>query len=183
MHPDIINAHNAGSTQTLAASFSGVHPFVVTTLGSDILIDTKTWVKRQLIKHVLRKADVITFEGRTVEDTLLKMGINRKKLEYVCFGTDTEKFCPVKRPMNPNQIVITLRCGKPIYDIETLKNAEPLVLRECPHTSFIYLSDVPHDNVPIFLTHADVYVSTSLSDSGLASSTAEAMACVIIWSG
>jgi glycosyltransferase involved in cell wall biosynthesis len=36
---------------------------------------------------------------------------------------------------------------------------------------------VTPDELPHYLSSADIYVSTSLSDAGLASSTAEAMAC------
>jgi glycosyltransferase involved in cell wall biosynthesis len=36
---------------------------------------------------------------------------------------------------------------------------------------------IPNDELPEYLNSADIYVSTSLSDAGLASSTAEAMAC------
>ncbi len=40
-----------------------------------------------------------------------------------------------------------------------------------------FISWVPHDELPRYLTAADVYVSTALSDAGIAASTAEAMAC------
>jgi glycosyltransferase involved in cell wall biosynthesis len=36
---------------------------------------------------------------------------------------------------------------------------------------------IPNDELPEYLSSADIYVSTSLSDAGLAGSTAEAMAC------
>lgn len=36
---------------------------------------------------------------------------------------------------------------------------------------------IPNDQLPQYLASSDVYVSTSLSDGGLAASTAEAMSC------
>ena len=39
------------------------------------------------------------------------------------------------------------------------------------------MGKIENDEIPSFLSISDIYVSTSLSDGGLASSTAEAMAC------
>lgn len=98
--------------------------------------------------------------------------------------------------------IISLRRFETIYDIESLITAVPLVLREVPEAKFLLIergsqeaelkklakslgvSDsvrfvgwVPGDELPRYLASADIYVSTSLSDAGLAASTAEAMAC------
>ena len=98
--------------------------------------------------------------------------------------------------------VISTRRLRPICDVETLVKAAPLVLKEVPQTKFIiagegsqkdYLMDlakslnvfeairfigwIPSDELPKYLSASDVYVSTSLSDGGLAISTKEAMAC------
>jgi glycosyltransferase involved in cell wall biosynthesis len=101
-----------------------------------------------------------------------------------------------------SRTVISLRSLKLIYDIETLIKSMPLILKKIPDVKFIiagegeqkeYLLDlakslnvfdatrfvglIPNDKLPHYLTSMDVYVSTSLSDAGLAASTAEAMAC------
>ena len=102
---------------------------------------------------------------------------------------------------NSPTVISTRRMG-PIHDVGTLIMAVPLVLREIPDAKFIivgggeqkeYLMDlaksldvfyatrfvgwISNDKLPRYLASVDVYVSTSLSDSGLAASTAEAMAC------
>jgi glycosyltransferase involved in cell wall biosynthesis len=99
-------------------------------------------------------------------------------------------------------VVISIRNLKPIYDVESLINAAPLVLKEIPEARFVILGRgsqeaylkklasslgistnvsfvglVSHDELPQYLASSDVYVSTSLSDGGLAASTSEAMAC------
>jgi len=99
-------------------------------------------------------------------------------------------------------VVISLRSLSQIYDVESLIKAAPTVLREVPQTKFVIAGDgeqrkfledlarslgvgdevqfvglIPSDELPRYLASADVYVSTSLSDAGLAASTAEAMAC------
>ncbi len=98
--------------------------------------------------------------------------------------------------------IISLRRFTPVHDVETLVTAVPLVLREVPKAKFVFAGEgpqgkelrqlakslgvsnsirfigwVPEDGLPRYLTLADIYVSTALSDSGLAVSTAEAMAC------
>ena len=98
--------------------------------------------------------------------------------------------------------VISLRNFEPVYDIPTLLRAVPKVLKQHPGTRFMlvgrgsldaelkaltsqlgighavhFVGFVPNDQLPDTLCSLDVYVSTSLSDAGIAASTAEAMAC------
>ncbi|MBA7476603.1 N-acetyl-alpha-D-glucosaminyl L-malate synthase [subsurface metagenome] len=98
--------------------------------------------------------------------------------------------------------IISFRSLEPIYDVESLIKAIPSVLKEIPSAKFIVAGDgeqrkylenlgvslgisgsirfvgfVENDELPQYLVSADVYVSTSLSDAGIAVSTAEAMAC------
>jgi len=98
--------------------------------------------------------------------------------------------------------VISLRNLEPIYNVETLINSIPMVSKEIPEAKFLivgggsqeaklkeqaksldifqsvkFTGRIPNDELPEYLNSADIYVSTSLSDAGLAASTAEAMAC------
>jgi len=97
--------------------------------------------------------------------------------------------------------VISTRNLTPIYDLETLIRSVPLVLKQIPEVKFIiagngaqenYLKDlakslnvldsitfigqIPHEELPHHLRAANVYVSTSLSDT-ISESLMEAMAC------
>lgn len=99
-------------------------------------------------------------------------------------------------------VIISLRNFEPEYDIKSLVKSIPIVLNAVPEAKFeiagsgsheaelkelaksLGVSDstrfvgwIPNDKLPKHLASADVYVSTSLSDAGLAASTAEAMAC------
>ena len=101
-------------------------------------------------------------------------------------------------------IVISLRSLNPIYDVGSLVRSVPLVLKEVPEAKFLifgkgseesalrdlakslgversvrFMGSVANALLPQYLTSANVYVSTSLSDAGLAASTAEAMACAL----
>ena len=98
--------------------------------------------------------------------------------------------------------VISLRNLAPVYDIKSLIASVPMVSKEIPGVQFViagkgpqetklkeltrslnvsdnvkFIGSIPNDELPKYLSSMDVYVSTSLSDAGLAASTAEAMAC------
>lgn len=98
--------------------------------------------------------------------------------------------------------VISLRNLDPLYDVESLIRSAPLVLKEISETKFViagkgseekrlrelaaslgvsdsvkFVGFIPNDELPQYLNAMDVYVSTALSDAGVAASTAEAMAC------
>ncbi|MCX6671988.1 MAG: glycosyltransferase family 4 protein [Euryarchaeota archaeon] len=101
-------------------------------------------------------------------------------------------------------VVISVRNLEPIYNVESLITAIPLILKEIPQAKFIvggrgsqetmlkemvnslkihdsvrFTGPIPNDVLPFYYTASDVYVSTSLSDAGLSASTAEAMACEV----
>ncbi len=100
------------------------------------------------------------------------------------------------------RVVISLRNLEPIYDIATLIKSIPMVLTEYPNVVYIiagrgseekklkvlarklnvfekirFVGFIDNEKLPSYLRISDIYVSTSLSDGGIASSTAEAMAC------
>lgn len=108
----------------------------------------------------------------------------------------------VANQMGDAPAVISLRNFEPVYDIPTLLKAVPKVLEQHPNTRFMlvgrgtleaelkalssnlgidhavrFVGFVPNDQLPDTLCSLDVYASTSLSDAGIAASTAEAMAC------
>jgi glycosyltransferase involved in cell wall biosynthesis len=100
------------------------------------------------------------------------------------------------------QAVISLRNFEPVYDIPTLLRAIPLVHQTNPDVHIVivgrgtleselkaiakelelddrvhFLGYIPNQELPDYISSMDIYVSTSLSDAGIAASTAEAMAC------
>lgn len=104
--------------------------------------------------------------------------------------------------LNDSPIVLSTRTLTPIHDVATFVKAIPLIKTAVPNAKFIVATDGPErkeledmtdalgvteavrfpgyleeDEMVRWLCLADVYVSTSLTDAGLAASTAEAMAC------
>ena len=137
-------------------------------------------------------------------------GIPSKQINIINFGIDTNRFSRkgiMDNGLNSHGItsklkVISLRDFEPIYDIENLIRAIPIVLAKVPsvqfvllgrgslknkikslvkdmslHNSVFFLDYVDNADMPDILSSADILVSTSLSDAGIAGSTAEAMSC------
>ena len=213
IRPDIIHAHNIGTFGILAvlyACVSGFRPIVLTTWGSDILIDAKGLWKGRLIRYALKKADCIIYDGENLVEVLTGLGADPQKIYRIYWGTDTRKFNPEQRSEKIRKeleifnspMIISLRNLLPLYDVESLIRSIPLVLNEFPEAKFViagegaqkaeleelakslevsdsarFVGGIPHDRLPEYLASADIYVSTSLSDGGLAISTKEAMAC------
>ena len=98
--------------------------------------------------------------------------------------------------------VISLRSLEPIYDVGSLIRAMSFVVQEIPRVMCLiaghgseeehlkrlvqlsgiqnnvtFLGYLPSELLPNYIASSDVYISTSLSDGGIAASTAEAMAC------
>lgn len=105
-------------------------------------------------------------------------------------------------PWDDAPVVISVRTLEPLYDVATFVRAAARVVREVPTTRFVIAGDgsqrtrlealaselglkesvhfvgrLAETELTSCLASSDIYVSTSLSDAGLAASTAEAMAC------
>lgn len=104
--------------------------------------------------------------------------------------------------LNNSPIVLSTRTLTPIHDVETFVKAIPLVHKAFSVAKFVIATDgserkklenmveklgvsdivrfqgyLTEEEMIRWLYAADIYVSTSLADAGLAGSTAEAMAC------
>lgn len=208
--PDIVHGHYL-SNYGLYAACTGFHPLVLSAWGSDVLVDPQRYpFLGILIKYALRRADLITCDGENAKEEMVKLGAKREKIRLIYFGVDTQRFNPKQRDGKLRQelgvanspTVISTRNLRPLYDVESLINAIPLVLREVPEAKFIIAGDgeqrdyleslasslevsdsirfvgwIAHGELSKYLALADIYVSTSLSDGGISISTLEAMAC------
>jgi len=207
--PDIVDGHFITVYGFLAAC-SGFHPLVVTSWGSDVLIYPKrNFLFRSITKYALRKADLVAFNSEPARKELIELGTKPEKLVFFRHGVDTQQFGPQGRDQQFKEqfgisgmpAVISIRNLKPIYNVEMLINAIPLVLKRAPETKFVIAGDgeqrgaltnlanslgfsdsirfvglLPHDELPRYLSSSDIYVSTSISDSSPVS-LQEAMAC------
>lgn len=207
--PDIVDTHYI-SFNAYFGAISGFHPLILTAWGSDILVAPKqNPVRRFLTRQTLRRADHIVCYAPFVKDEMEKLGADPGKIGIILIGVDTERFKPVPQKeglrrrlgmADSSPMVISTRSLAPVYDVETLIKAAPLVLKDIPQVRFViagggeqqrYLESLvdrlgvsdsvrfvgwlPPDELATYLAASDIYVSTSLSD-GTSSSLLEAMA-------
>jgi glycosyltransferase involved in cell wall biosynthesis len=208
--PDIVHAHYVTKYGVIGA-LTGLHPFVVSAWGSDVLINPKeSIILKKAVKFAFKKADLITCDAEHMIEELVSIGTNPKKITLSYFGTDIQKFNPEQKSEKLGEklgvlnspTIISIRNLTPIYNVESLIKAIPIVLKEVPEAKFViagrgsqeekleqlakslgvsdsirFVGFIAQEELPEYLASADIYVSTSLSDAGLAASTAEAMAC------
>ena len=207
--PDIIDAQYV-IVEGFLGAFSGFHPLVLTAWGSDILIAPKQKrIHRSMVKYSLKRADLIVCRTPFMKEEIIRLGANPGKIERIFLGVDTAKFNPSLRSEQLRQeldtsdsqpLVISIRNLAPLYNVEALVRAIPLVLKEVPQAKFLiagggpqknyleklsqslgtkdsvrFVGQIPHDELPRYLASSEVYVSTSLSD-GVPSSLLEGMA-------
>ena len=208
--PDIVHGHVVFPYGFYAAC-SGFHPSVLTTWGSDVLIAPKqSKISSGEVNYAMGRVDLITTDAEHMVGEMIRLGASREKIEIIHFGTDTRKFNPGQRSEElrrelgivDSPTIISARGLNPVYNVETLILAIPMVLEEFPEAKFIiagkgsqrenlenltislgvakstkFVGRLSQDELPQYLASSDIYVSTSLSDAGLSASTAEAMAC------
>ena len=95
--PDLVHSQQVTYHGFLGA-LSGVHPFIVTPWGSDILLDPeKSFIFRKIIKFVFDKADVIHYIDSSVRDRVNDIYGDTKNKEFILNeGTNTKIFRFIK---------------------------------------------------------------------------------------
>lgn len=177
-----------------------------TAWGTDILKGRKG-CRKWLTRWALTQSKIVTCDAQHMAKTLANTSTDIEKIRIINFGTDTDTYRPTnmntRTQTNMNTytpVVISLRAHKPLYDLGTLIKAAAKIAKT-HKTRFAIAGDgpmwkthmkmvselganntslpgnIPPNQVAEELAKADIYVNTSLSDAGLAASTAEAMAC------
>ena len=211
--PDVVHIHWIYAPAYWAARQFGA-PIVSTAWGSDVLVHTrKSFLQRRAVRRTLRVSKRVTCDAVHLKERMVAFGGKPDKIDIIYFGTNCEEYSPANRDPGlaselgwgkSNRIVMSLRALKPIYDVETLVKAIPLVMEKAPQARFVivgsgeqkdYLQQLCKDlriekvvhfagrlsdeDMRRYVASADVYVSTSTSDAGIAASTAEAMASAV----
>ena len=203
--PDLVNALYLGGYGFVAAR-SGFRPLVVSSLGSDLLVDyPSSPVHRLQIRSVLRRADLVLTDADELSRVAISAGASPGKILKTYLGIDESVFFPLKgapdktRPGGGARVVST-RNLYPVYNVDMIVDAAPLI-REKADARFVLCGDGPErarleekvkrlslegsfafkgrldpQGIARELRAADVYVSTARSDS-TSVSLLEAMAC------
>jgi len=203
--PDIVSALYLGGYGLVAAR-SGFRPLAVSSLGSDLLVDYPSSIVHRLqIRYVLKKADLVITDAEELSRIAISIGARPGKILKAYMGIDETIFFPPGRaPGAPDERgryrIVSTRNLYPVYGVDLLIDAAPII-REKTDALFIMCGDGPERSrleekvkklgleqsfvfkgtlkpaeIAKELRAADVYVSTSTSDS-TSVSLLEAMAC------
>lgn len=155
IQPDIIHSHYIVGYGVFGA-FSGRHPFIMSCWGSDVRTDPKSSIKNRLTKYVLKKADVVHVQDPLMAERVKEL-YPHKNIFIQAWGVNRDIFKSGKSTFieTDSPLVLCTRNTKPLYDIETLIRALPLVLKQTDvifvftNPGFSNLHGVPQKNLRI----------------------------------
>lgn len=155
IQPDIIHSHYIVGYGVFGA-FSGRHPFIMSCWGSDVRTDPKSFIKNRLTKYVLKKADVVHVQDPLMAERVKEL-YPHKNIFIQAWGVNRDIFKSCKSTFIETDypLVLCTRNTKPLYDIETLIRALPLVLKKTDvifvftNPGFSNLHGVPPKNLRI----------------------------------
>ena len=195
--PDVVHVHGATAFATAAVQ-ARIHPLVVTTWGSDVLLSRGR--TRRNVAVALRGADAVTADSPMLARAARELGARDPQL--LGWGVDTEAFAPGDKAaarrrlgLPDGRLILSARASTPLYNPETVVAAFDLVADRDPAARLVVkhlgdapaipsrhpdrvhrLGPLPRERLPDVYRAADVCVSIPSSDSA-PRSVWEAMAC------
>jgi len=132
--PDIFHAHYATS-YGFTGALCKYHPFIITALGSDVLISPKnSFLYKSILRFAFKHADLITVLANHMKEEMSELISNPDKIAIVCFGINPEVFNNLGRKVSATEFVITsTRAFEPVYNIPYLIEAIAMASREIPN--------------------------------------------------
>lgn len=200
--PDIFHSHYATS-YGITGALCGFHPYVITALGTDVLISPKqSKIYKWLLKYAFSKADWITAMADHMKVAIESIGVDSAKITTVPFGIDPAVFNDSNRKLSTDSYVITsTRNFETVYNIPHLISAVAIAKKQIPNLKLnligtgslkndleklvfekglkdvtTFFGKVPQPKIAEVLNSSHLFISVSLSD-GNNISLNEAMAC------
>lgn len=200
--PDVLHSLYATS-YGLVGALTGFKRYIVTPLGTDILISpNNSSIYRFILRYVFKRAQVITTMAPHMTEAMLRLGVEESKIKEIIFGINTSIFNLNKHKVSDSEFLIaSIRNFEPVYNIPHFLKAISVVKDQIPNLKVklvgdgslkeqliqlskelkiddvvIFLGKVPQADVVQLLSEARIAVTTSLSD-GNSLSLLESMAC------
>jgi teichuronic acid biosynthesis glycosyltransferase TuaC len=175
---DVIHSHYSFSA--IVASLSGAKPMVVSLMGSDI---KSGFLNRLLIRFFalfLWKKVIVKSKDSYNE---IYFPLLKSKLMILPNGVDFNRFHPMKMDdckrklgldLNKRYILFGANPDRPVKNFHFAKTSFELIQEE--NLELIYLKNISHELIPIYLNAASVVILTSLWE-GSPNIIKEALAC------
>ena len=201
---DLIHIHSVGTYGTFAIIPILFNiPFIVTPWGSDIIFGSRKFINTLIMKFIFFKSSLITCDAFHISKLISKIS-PKANPEIINFGIDSSFFVgSLKTNIDKKSInIISTRNHEQIYNLETLINTSKdlqnnnidflltiagygsqteKLMKKSKESGLSkkvkFIGRYDYETLPELLNKHDLFISTSLSDAGIASSIAEAMAC------
>jgi glycosyltransferase involved in cell wall biosynthesis len=186
---------------------TGRHPIVQGAWGSDVLIiPQRSPEKLRLAQQMLAEADAVTANSDWLADAVVALGAPPERVHRIGWGVDTRRFSGttdrslIDTIFPGRRVVVSPRLHKPLYNLDVLVEAVPLVLRDVPDAAFLFMGDgadtellraqaerlgvagavhfrnFAENELPLVFAGSELSVSIPSSDTGRPTSLLEAMA-------
>ena len=197
----LVHIHYLGWHSLLSILINLNSKLIVTPWGSDIL-KKRNFLKNIWLRILFKKSDFMICDSERLVNESIKLGIKKSKTMITMFGVDTNLYKKSRDIFANNKYyyVGSNRKLEDVYDVKTFIKAAKLICQNRDDIFFYiagngsleknYRKEIEEINMKDkikflgllnksqmidFYNSIDIYVSTSLSDGGLAASIAEAM--------
>ena len=197
----LIHIHYLGWHSLLTIFKSQKSKLILTPWGSDLLIN-KTFFKETWFKILFRKADYLICDSERLKNESIRLGMKKEHTSISMFGVDTNIYSKTRQIFSERNIYFigSNRNLESVYDVITFLKAAKSISEIRSDVFFLiagdgsqkesfknfvkhhklsshikFLGSLDKEEMLEFYNKIDIYVSTSLSDGGLAASIAEAM--------
>jgi len=199
IQPDIIYGHFLTSYGYIASRIDFT-PLILSPWGSDVLIRPKDFLYKMMLRHTLKKSDIVTGFADFFDREMIRYGADEEKIKRLIWGIDMKKFFPLPEKDHLLPTIIHTRALAPLYNVEKFIKSLPMVMESIPDLkvylkntgpkksdiemlikelnleSLVVLLDwLPEEELANHYRNSHLYVSLSKSD-GASVSLLEAMA-------
>ena len=195
IEPDLINAHFIPNYGFLGALSKRKPLVVSAWGSDVLISSKKSFLHRLRAKYVLSKADLVTCDGMNIFQELSALGVEKDKIVLAPMGVELEMLKERSASggfENKEEIIIlSMRSLEPVYDLRTLIKAIPLIISQTHkklkfwiigegsqkeelvklslnlgiERNIEFRGYISREELKDCLQKADIYISTSLSDS------------------
>ena len=197
----LVHIHYLGWHSLLSLLINPNAKLILTPWGSDLLCKNLL-LKKIWLSYLFKRSFYTICDSERLKNKSINLGANKHNILISMFGIDTNSYKKTREIFSNKKINIgSNRKLEPIYDIDTFLKAANLISKKYENIDFLiagsgslkekfqnFIEDkklesrikliglINKKEMLRFYNSIDIYISTSLSDGGLASSIAEAMA-------
>ncbi len=186
--PDIVDAHYVPN-YGLVGALVGRRPLSVTAWGSDLLVlGRRGALQRARARYVLGRADLVLTDAENLAAAARRLGAPASRVACIPWGIELDRYRA--SDAREAELILSTRRMEPIYDLATLIEAAAVVMahrpqvqlalagdgpgraelerlagRRLPAGRYRFLGQLDAAGIAAWLMRAEIYVSTSRSDS------------------